>query len=406
MNKYIELVLIYLKLIFKCKLIFKNPYNHDIVIFDNVGFVEIKKILSKYNHHVIETRLENLNKLYVSIKIIFLTIYFYRGNFFSSYIMSLITICNPRIVFTFIDNSYKFSEIARRFKKNKKIKFIALQNGARHEILENDYLYKKGSSQINNNNKFYIPTFLSFGNYEKKLYKKSKIDTGKIYPVGHLKLETYINYKKENKIILKKKKQICLISDHGAWNNNINILDKAFKKNYFKIFNFTMNYAIKKKIKIIICAHRLNPKLKNDNSSSYYFEKQDFSKYIEKKYKKFFNKNLIIRKNNRFNTYKLMDESEIVVATMSTMLRENLSLKNKIFACNTTKNKIYNFPLNNFFSMETSSYKNFEKKMNYLFKISKKNFFRKASRSVYDSQNKDQSTCKSTQLIFDNFLKN
>ena len=61
----------------------------------------------------------------------------------SSYLISIIYIINPKVVITYIDNSLKFSELALRFKKiNKRIKFIAVQNGSRYEILENQFLFK------------------------------------------------------------------------------------------------------------------------------------------------------------------------------------------------------------------------------------------------------------------------
>ena len=90
-------------------------------------------------------------------------------------------------------------------------------------------------------------------------------------------------------------------------------------------------------------------------------------------YKKFFNKNLIDRSKDRFQTYKIMEESEITVGTMSTLLRENLFLRNKIFACNTSKINIYDFPIKDFFSSSLDSYDLFEKKIDNLIKMPKKN---------------------------------
>ena len=99
----------------------------------------------------------------------------------SSYLISIIYIINPKVVITYIDNSLKFSEVAFRFRKiNKRIKFIAVQNGSRSEILENQFLFKNNIIKKDINKKFYIPTFLTFGKYENQIYKKLKIKVTKV----------------------------------------------------------------------------------------------------------------------------------------------------------------------------------------------------------------------------------
>lgn len=175
MIKYLNQLFKYIKLFYECKIIFQNPTKKDFLVFDNESYDQIKNLISRYDQEILVTRKENLNKIYFSFRILLLTIIHYKGNLFSSYITSLIILSKPKIVFTFIDNSFKFSEIAKSFKKiNKKIKFIALQNGARYEPLEYEYLYNKGFSKKNDNTNFYLPKLLSFGLYEKELYKKKK----------------------------------------------------------------------------------------------------------------------------------------------------------------------------------------------------------------------------------------
>ena len=144
----------------KCKFKIFNPKNYDILIFDDEASCVVEKLLQKHHFFTLKTRVENIDTIYLSIKIIILSFFYYRGNILSSYLISLISIIKPKIVITYIDNSFKFSEIAYRFKKiNKDIKFIAIQNGSRYEILENNYLFKKKILKENLNNKFYIPIF-------------------------------------------------------------------------------------------------------------------------------------------------------------------------------------------------------------------------------------------------------
>ena len=70
-----------------------------------------------------------------------------------AYLISVIETIKPKVVLTFIDNSYYFAEITRSM-RNKKIVFIAIQNAARIDIAEHDYFYKKGILKFNPNKNF------------------------------------------------------------------------------------------------------------------------------------------------------------------------------------------------------------------------------------------------------------
>jgi len=406
MIKYSKLLFKYINFLLKCKLIYKNPSKKDLLIFDDESYPQIRNLTKRYDHEVLIVRKDNLKKIYFSFKILFLTILNYKGNLFTSYIVSLIILHKPKVVFTFIDNSFKFSEIARIFSnKNKNIKFIALQNGARYEPLEYQYLYKNNFLKINKNKNFYIPTFLSFGSYEKDLYKKNKINAANVVPVGNIRVDSYLSYKR-NKKILKKKKQICLLSEHNNWNKDVALNNKNFIKNYYKLYNFTLKYAFEKNMKIIICSKRFGFNKKNDFSSPYYKEKKAFENLIDPKYKKFFKKNNIKRSKDKFQTYKNMEQSEIVVGNMSTLLRESLVLRKKIFSCNTSSKNIYNFPLNDFFYANLNSYILFKKKMNFLLNMPKNIYFKKIGKKIDYLMNHKKSPTDSIQKFLDNELKN
>ncbi len=384
MLKYLFKLIKNLNFLLKYKFIWINPKPKEILVFDDESYLEIKDMIKKYDHNILVVRKENMKHLYISLKILILTIYYYRGNLFSSYLISLIIIFDPKVVFTFIDNSFKFSEITKRFKKiNKNINFIALQNGARYEPLEYEYLFNSGINKKNLNYSFNLPILLSFGLYEKNLLKKKKINFDKIFPVGNLRLDNYIIYKKKTQLQLKKKKQICFLSEHNNWDSKIKLLDKNFVKNYYKLLNYCLRYAKNNKYKIIICSKRIKKDNKLVDNTPYYEEKKAYANFVSNDYKKFFKKNLIDRSKDRFQTYKIMEESEITVGTMSTLLRENLFLRNKIFACNTSKINIYDFPIKDFFSSSLDSYDLFEKKIDNLIKMPKKKYFNNLDNKIY-----------------------
>ena len=74
---------------------------------------------------------------------------------------------------------------------HKKIKFLAVQNAARYEFDEPFY-------DKNQNKKYFIPELACFGEYEKSLYKKHKIDVKNFFVIGSLTLTEYLNQKKKN----------------------------------------------------------------------------------------------------------------------------------------------------------------------------------------------------------------
>ena len=79
---------------------------------------------------------------------------------------------NPRIVLTSIDNSFKFSDLARLL--DKKIKFIAIQNANRFDFELNEYRPKK--KLINkdlNKNYYYVPHYLVSGKMKLKKLKNT-----------------------------------------------------------------------------------------------------------------------------------------------------------------------------------------------------------------------------------------
>ena len=387
---------------------FSNPKNTDILIFDDESSDLIENLLSSFKYYTLKTRPEKIDCLYITLKVIFLSFFYYRGNILSSYLISIISIINPKVVITYIDNSLKFSELALRFKKiDKRIKFIAVQNGSRYEILENEFLFKNNVIKENINKKFYIPTFLTFGKYEKQIYKKLKIKVIKFQPVGSLKLEKYNEYKRKNKIKIKKKKQLCLLSDHGAWQSKINKIDDNIEKNFISLTNFCIKFSKKYNYKIKICEKRMKDKNLDNKKifeTDYFREKKAFKKYLNPKYYSYFKKSLLKRDKNIFKTYLNMEESEVLISTMSTMLRENLFLRNKILAANLTGNSIYNFPIKGFFSFNDNCYEKFEKRLLSIIKMSNETYFKKIGKNTDYCIIKNNSPSKKIISVIKSFL--
>ena len=198
MKKFIRIFL----LIINSKIVFKNPKNYSLVFYDGLLLKNFKNILDQHEFFTLENRFYRINKIYITLSIVKFFIKHYNGNIATTYLVALLEVIKPKIVITYTDNDFKFSEIAKILRN--KIKFMAVQNAYRADILEHNYLYKK---KINKNflKKFYIPNFLCHGNFDINIYKKFKIKIDNFYKVGSLRFSNFLDYhytKKKNKRFL------------------------------------------------------------------------------------------------------------------------------------------------------------------------------------------------------------
>ena len=152
---------------------FKNPKSHQLVVFDDESLSDLNHIISDFNYFVLKTRIANVTELYISPLIILRLIKNYRGDLWTSYLITIIEIISPKVVLTVIDNSIKFHEVAKFLKK--KFIFCAIQNGARYDIKRFKHKFFKKLEKEDLTKKFYIPNFFCFGEFEKDDYNKNNI---------------------------------------------------------------------------------------------------------------------------------------------------------------------------------------------------------------------------------------
>lgn len=367
LNKIFFFAKFFLNLKFK----FDLPKNIELLIFDGESFDELKNVISDSKYFILETRINRIKKIYLNKNIIISIINNFKKNgFFNAYLLSVINQINPKIIFTFIDNSFKFSIFSQ--KKNKKYNFLALQNGARYEHKIYNQLTKK---KIKNNFKrFFIPYFLCFGQHEINDYKKNKQQIKKFIKVGSLRLSNYLNFKKKNKIRIKKKKlDILLISDANCWDNIIKKLSYPVEEGVINLIKFTIKFATKNNLKIKIAA-------RNDKDN-FHDEKNFYKNNLSQEEYDYLKKNIVFR-SSKYNTYIFMEKSKVVVGTMSTMLRENLSLGGKTFACNFTKTDIFNFPSRGICSFNQLDYSKFEKKLKKILSMSNSSYKKSLEKKI------------------------
>ena len=100
-----------------------------------------------------------------------------------------------------------------------------------------------------------------------------------------------------------------------------------------------------------------------------------------------------------------MRNSEVVVGSISTILRENLAMNGKTLACNLTPTKVFDFPVAGLCFIKNCNYKSFEKRLIKIINISKKEYFSQINRNYIISCDSNVSTIEKINNIIDSFLE-
>ena len=137
----ISKIITFLRVLFKSKYNFKKIPKKKLIIFDGIKTYRLKSVVKGLKYHVLQTRFHRVNEIFISKEIIFSIFKNFKIGIFNSYLIGLIDEINPKVIFTFIDNSHRFSKFSQL--RGDKYKFVALQNGARYEHKITNLLKKK-----------------------------------------------------------------------------------------------------------------------------------------------------------------------------------------------------------------------------------------------------------------------
>ena len=362
MKKIIKLF----NLILKCKFKFKNPKQNNLILFDDVGEYVFENVLYTKNYSSLQVRLENIETIYVSWNIFLNMIRNFNTNLLNCYLIALIKIIDPKVILTSVDNSFKFSELAKILYKN--ITFIAVQNASRYDFDRNQRLYKIGSLKQDNNKRFFIPHYYCFGDQEVEDCKKFNIEVLNFYKIGSLRLSQYLNYLKKNQIILNLKKfDISLISESSAGKDEL-WKQAGVENGFAKIVKFTIKFCLKNNLSFVFVKKRENKDLSQAEMIWY-------QKFLDKNEFEFISKNSTTVQKQDFISYKAIHQSKVSIGTCSTLLREKLALKGKILACNFTPLDHYDFPIKGICFMKNPTFEDFEKRIFKILKINNDDYF-------------------------------
>ena len=382
-------IFLILKFFLSVKISFKSPKKSDLIVYDNTSIDLCEKtFLRKFQYFIFEDRYYLITKVYLLPQIIFDTIKNIQYGIKRAYKISLIKFLNPKLVITYIHNSENFSFLAKFF--DKKINFLAIQNGnSYHKIKEDNY--RKISR------KYYIPHLLKLGYFEDDSFKNSDWKINKSDYVGSLRFDNFLNQAKIKNVKLKKKYDLCILSDFGAWEIDEEVINNGFRD----ITKFAIRYALTNKLKCGIALKRGAPNnFENINNLPDYIEG---SKDEQLWYKNNFSNDDLasLKKNFVYNdtisSYMCSLQSEVTIGGISTLLREITAFKKKFLACNFTSNTAYDFPVDGICSLNYKcNYSEFSERLDNILKLSDSNFFeslklKKNYLIKFDSQNSTSS---------------
>lgn len=357
---------------------FKNPKKKKIIIFDGTTLSDLKYLIKEKNYSVLENRKERIKIIYcglnflINFTINLFLLFLKVKNIHTIYLYTVIRSIGPKIVITNIDNSFKFSDLAKLLEK--KIKFVAIQNSNRFDYLHNYQLYKKKFEKNNINKKYFIPNFFCFGDYEINQAKKFNIFIKNFYPVGSLRVSNFFEYIKLKNIKLNKKKfDICLISD-AAYDLDERLIPLKDKLKIITITKFVIKYCKKYKLKFAFL-HK-NFVRSKDNKLEINF----YKKHLNKKDFDYLIKNSIFRKH-KFSSYLGLFQSKIAVGCISTLLREKLGCNEKIL-CPVINTKMLDFPINGICVLKKINFLAFEKRLNLIMKLNIQQYIKKNNKPI------------------------
>ena len=363
--------------IFKVKKKFKSPPKYKIILFDKEASEDLNYSLEGKNFFLLISRPHQINEIYITLDIILNILKFYKGNIVTAYFCALIKIINPKLVITMIDNSLKYFELTKIFKK--KITFLAIQNAARYDILINKFLLRKKKTKLNFSEKFYFDTLFCFGKHEVDHYKKNNINVNNFKDIGSLQLSNYLYYLKENKKNLPEKFFDFSLTSEGHIGLDKEYSESGLAKRWSKIVSFSIKFAKNRNKKF----NYIFKREKKVGRGFFEHELVFLEKYLEKEDLDFLFQNCTYKDPSIFSSYNAIAKSKVLIGCTTSMLREKLALGGKILSCNFSGLDIFDFPIKKKLCfLKNPSYKDFSESLENIINMSEEIFFKDINKAV------------------------
>ena len=265
-----------------------------------------------YFHHNPECRVLYFNlAILINIPFSFISLKSIK----SAYLAALIKAISPELVITLIDNSIHFFRVARML--HKKIRFIAIQNGLRMDLLMRPKIWC---------DEIFIPEFVCFGKNEKDLYNELNADVGKFHIVGSLK---EMAFREESSIFdnssgndtVDYKYDICVVSESfDGYDKDYPGLENACGS----IVKFARKFGKEHGLKLAL-ALKYPVDFKTNSGST---EVEFYSRFANLD-----SFTLGNQEGNVWSSYEMTYQSRVTLGMTSTLLLETASRGNRVLIC-------------------------------------------------------------------------
>jgi surface carbohydrate biosynthesis protein len=377
-----------IKTIINCRLEFKILKKKSTLVYDIYAAESFRNYFDRETTEFLDTRYKKIN-VYIFIKS-FLENFFCRKLTLSQiYILNYIKFINPNHVITYQDQNFFFFTLKKYFPK---VKFIIVQAS----IIFPGYLWSPYHlNRMNIKEKYKIDFFFVFGESFEKIF--SKYFDSEFIVLGSFR----------NNLISAQKtkiKDLVFISGFKSALKKTSVLLQNGKsitgENYYYksdriLLNFLITYCKKKEINLKILLRSQD----NDLQESYK-EKYFFSEFMEKGVDVKF-----IKKEDRFSSYKLINNFNYFVTQDSTLGYEVLSKRKRVAFINIREKvgKILSYgkhrfgwpnsyPVNKFFWTNSINYKDMTKSLDFIYSCKKEIWQKKVSQFgdpiiIFDNNN-------------------
>jgi surface carbohydrate biosynthesis protein len=292
--------------ILKAKWSFKKPKKNKFLIFDRNSVKAFNFYLGNKKFEVLDRRGESINFFVLIYTIFFDSFKYFKKNFLknlkNNYFKNYISIVDPKIVLSGIDNDFTFFILKKIYPKPK---YICVQRSMRN------FQHFENLKKFSYENEMQIDYYFIFNSSYKKVV--SKFVKAKFIEIGSIYNNSYFK-KKKNKLL----KGITFISQKKD--------SRPFNVEEKEVLNLLIKYCESKKIQLNFLS-KLNRNYRNQLSF--------LNKY--KNIKIFFNsKN--IKKN-----YEIINRSKMVVFIYSTLGYESFAKGIKTISVSYISNKNNSF---------------------------------------------------------------
>lgn len=359
---------------------FQSPSQSEVIILYQAGSRLIAEMILKDIPHCVMD-IEN-GAIYISPKIIMgmlrrfqimkneqaafrsvqKRLRFIAGLLLRIYYLSCLDSMRPKVILTYLDNSYNFQWMSRRYPE---AVFLAIQNGVRlpSNMRTCQSVAPHPASIIS------MPHYFCFGEFEKDLHRKYGHHIDHYYPVGSLRAGYYRSELAESNPSIRF--DLCLIVT-GQWPNEITPTPSEIRQSAVILHNFLKRYIVESGATLCVALRTM------ENGTEEYF-KQFFGKDIHVTR---LDRAVFTAKRESMATFFAIDQSIVAITRDSTAGVEAFGWGKKVLFCNFSGNDDYDFPCSGPWFIKRADYSLFKKHIEDLRVMSKDEYQKVSSEAA------------------------